>query len=219
MQDALPRLYYFPGNANLAPHIVLEEIGVPYALELVDRKNDAQKSAAYLALNPNGAIPALVDGDLVLYESAAICLYLADKHPEASLVPALRTSERAHCYKWLVWCTNTMQAMLMHYFYPERMVDSGDAASAKQVNRTAETRVGGMLDQLDAQLASHGGDWMLRSGYSVVDPFAFMLCRWTRGFQRPGRSLPHLGPYLQRMLARPAVQRMFAAEKLSPPFV
>jgi len=219
MQDALPRLYYFPGNANLAPHIVLEEIGVPYALELVDRKNDAQKSAAYLALNPNGAIPALVDGDLVLYESAAICLYLADKHPEASLVPALRTPERAHCYKWLMWCTNTMQATLMHYFYPERMVDSGDAASAKQVSRTAETRVGGMLDQLDAQLASHGGDWMLRSGYSVVDPFAFMLCRWTRGFQRPGRSLPHLGPYLQRMLARPAVQRMFAAEKLSPPFV
>lgn len=219
MDRPAPLLHYYPGNANIAPHIVLEEIGAPYALELVDRKADAHKSAAYLALNPNGAIPVLVDGDLVLYEAAAICLYLADKHPEASLVPALRTSERAHCYKWLMWCTNTLQAMLMHYFYPERMVDDGDAAAAKQVSSRAEARIGPMLDQLDAQLAWHGGPWMLASGYSVVDPYAFMLCRWTRGFPRPARSLPHLGPYLARMLERPAVSRMLAAEKLSPPFV
>jgi glutathione S-transferase len=46
-----------------------------------------------------------------------------------------------------------------------------------------------------------------------------MLCRWTRGFARPARSLPHLGPYLQRVLARPAVQRAFATEKLAPPLV
>jgi glutathione S-transferase len=219
MPAAVPRLYYFPGNANIAPHIVLEEIGAPFALELVDRKSDAHKSAAYLALNPNGSIPVLVDGDVVLYEAAAICLYLADKHPEANLVPPLRTPERAHCYKWLMWCTNTMQAMLIHYFYPDRIVDEGDAAAARQVEARAQARVGAMLDQLDAQLASHGGPWMLASGYSVVDPYAFMLCRWTRGFPRPARSLPRLGPYLARMLERPAVQRMFAAENLAPPFV
>ena len=161
----------------------------------------------------------LVDGDLVLYESAAICLYLADKHPEAALAPALGTPARAQCYKWLFWCTNTLQAMLMHYFYPERMVDDGDDAASKQVHRRAEARIGPMLDQLDAQVASHGGEWMLASGYSVVDPFAFMLCRWTRGFSRPARSLPHLGPYLARMLGRPAVQRMLATEKLAPPLI
>jgi glutathione S-transferase len=219
MQNTTPRLYYHPGNANIAPHVVLEEIGAPFALELVDRKSDAHKSPAYLALNPNGAIPVLVDGDLVLYESAAICLYLADKHPAAALVPALATPERAHCYKWLFWCTNTLQAMLMHYFYPERMVDEGDDATAKQVSRQAEARVAPMLDQLDAQVASHGGPWMLASGYSVVDPFTLMLCRWTRHHARPARSLTHLGPYLRRMLERPAVQRMFASEKLAPPLV
>jgi glutathione S-transferase len=219
MPGATPLLYYSPGNANIAPHIVLEEIGAPFSLELVDRKADAHKSAAYLALNPNGTIPAFVDGDLVLFESAAICLYLADKHPEASLVPPLRTDERAHCYKWLIWGTNTLQAMLMHYFYPERMVDDGDADAAKQVSRRAEARIAPMLDLLDAQVASRGGEWMLGSGYSVVDPFMFMLCRWTRGFARPARSLAHLGPYLQRMLDRPAVQRMLATEKLPQPFV
>jgi glutathione S-transferase len=52
-----------------------------------------------------------------------------------------------------------------------------------------------------------------------VDPYALMLCRWTRNFARPARSLPNLGPYLQRVLARPAVRRAFATEKLQPPLV
>jgi len=213
------QLYYHPGNASLAPHMLLEEIGAPFELVFVDRANAAHKSPAYLKLNPNGQIPVLVDGDFVLYESAAICLHLADQFPGARLVPPLQTVERAHCYQWLFWCTNTLQAMLMHYFYGERLVDEGDAEAAAQVKKHAETRVSAMLELLDRQLASHGGDWLLGSNFSVVDPYVLMVCRWTRNFSRPARSLPHIGPYLRRMLARPAVQRAFATEKLSMPFV
>ena len=212
-------LYYFPGNASLAVHILLEELGVPFELKLVDRANAAHKSPEYLKLNPNGQIPVLVDGDLVLYETVAICMHLTDTHPDAGLAPPLATSDRAHYYKWFVWCTNTLQAMLMHYFYGGRMVDDGDGAAAAQVKAHAETRIGGMLDQLDAQLASHGREWLLGASYAAVDPFAMLLCRSTRGFARPARSLPHLGPYLQRVLARPAVQRAFATENLQPPLV
>jgi glutathione S-transferase len=213
------KLYYHPGNASLIAHILLEELGVPFELVLVDRANAAHRAPDYLKLNPNGQIPVLVDGDLVLYETAAICLHLADTHPEAHFVPPLRSAERARFYQWLVWCSNTPQAMLMHYFYSERMVSEGDAAAAAQVEARAEARVGGMLDILDAQLASHGADWLLGADYSAVDPYALVLCRWTRNFARPARSLPHLGPYLQRMLARPAVQRAFATEKLKLPLV
>jgi glutathione S-transferase len=213
------QLYYYPGNANLTPHMLLEELGVPFELKLVDRANAAHKSPDYLKLNPNGRIPVLVDGDLVLYETAAICLHLADTHPDAHLAPPLRTAERAHFYKWLVWCTNTLQAMLLHYFYGDRLVDEGNTAAAVQVKSHAEASIGGMLDQLDAQLASHGQDWLLGATFSAVDPYVLMLCRWTRGFSRPARTLPHLGPYLQRVLARPAVQRAFATEKLQPPLV
>lgn len=88
-------LYYYPGNASLTPHMLLEELGVPFELKRVDRANAAHKSPDYLKLNPNGQIPVLVDGDLVLYETAAICLHLADTHPEARLVPPLATAERA----------------------------------------------------------------------------------------------------------------------------
>ena len=210
-------LHYYPGNASMTPHVLLEEIGVRYRLAYVDRNVQAHKSADYLRLNPNGLIPVLVDGDLVLYETAAICLHLADTHPHAALVPPLGSAERAHVYKWLTWLSNTLQATLMLYFYPERWADDGTAAA--QVKAHAEAAVGRMLDQLEAQVASHGGPWLLGADYRVVDPYALMLCRWTRGFGRPARSLPHLGRYLTRVLERPAVKRVFEQEGLTAPLV
>ena len=66
----------------------------------------------------------LVDGDLVLYETAAICLHLVDTHAHAGLAPPLGTPARALFYQWLVWLTNTLQATLIVYFYPERWADT-----------------------------------------------------------------------------------------------
>ena len=213
------QLHYFPGNASLITHILLEEMGLPFELKLVDRAKSAQKSPDYLKLNPNGLIPVLVDGDLVLYETAAICLHLADTHPQAGLAPAPGTAERAHFYKWLMWCTNTMQAELTRYFYPHRWMNEGNTAGAAELKAHAEAKVGEMLDQIEARFAAHGGDWFSGARFSLLDPYVLVLCRWTRAFARPARSLPRLGPYLQRMLARPAVRKALATEKLEPPFV
>ena len=214
------QLHYYPGTAAMTPHILLEEIGAPFELVLVDRMADAHKAPAYLKLNPNGLIPVLVDGDLVLYETAAICLYLCDKFPQAQLAPAVGTVERAHFYKWLAWLTNSLQASLIVYFYPERWVNEGNASGAAEVKAQAQRKVGTLLDQLDAELARHGGPWLLGANYSALDPYAMMLGRWTRGFSSaPARTWPHLGLYLQRVLARPAVQRVFATEQLAQPWV
>jgi glutathione S-transferase len=221
----MPTLHYYPGNASLIVHIVLEEIGAPFQLEYVDRTQAAHKSKAYLALNPNGLIPVLVDDDsksadgepLVLYETAAICLHLADAHVAAGLLPPFGTRERANAYKWVAWLSNTLHPAMPIYFYPERWAD--DDAGAAAIRAKAEAKIGTMLDQLDAELARHGQAWLLGERYGVADAYAFVLCRWTRGFARPARSLPHLRPWLERMLARPAVQRGFATEQLAPPFV
>jgi len=210
------QLHYFPGNASLIPHLLLEELGAPFQLQLVDRTRQAHKSPEYLQLNPNGLIPVLVDGELVLYETAAICLHLLDTHRQAGLAPAIGSAGRARFYKWLAWLTNTLQAALIIYFYPERWAD--DAAAIAQVKAHAESKVGAMLDQLDAELA-RGGPWLLGADFTAVDLYALVLCRWTRGFGRPARSLPQLGPYLQRVLARPAVQRAFATEGIGAPLV
>jgi len=213
-------LHYYPGNASFTPHVLLHEIGTRFELKLVDRAHGAHQQPDYLKLNPNGQIPVLIDGDLVLYETAAICLYLVDKFPASALAPPVGSIERAQFYKWLVWLSNSPQALLKHYFYPDRMLDEGNTAGVAQLKAHAQAQVGGMLQQIDTQLAAHGGPWLLGTDYSAVDPYAFMLCRWTRGFDtRPAREHPHIAPYLQRLLQRPAVQRAFQAEGLNPPWV
>lgn len=212
-------LHYYPSTAAMIPHIVLEELGVPYERVLVDRPGNEHKQPAYLKLNPNGLIPVLTDGDFVLYETAAIVLHLCDTHPQAKLAPALGTPERAQFYKWLAWCTNTLQATLITYFYPERWVKEGNAQGAAEVKAIAQQKVLGLVEQLDALLAQNGGPWILGRDYSALDAYVFTLCRWTRNFDgRKARDLPQLGPYLQRVAQRPAVQRVFATEKLSAPF-
>ena len=214
------QLHFAPSSAAMVPHILLEEIGLPYERVLVDKQNGGHKTPAYLALNPNGLIPVLVDGDLVLYETAAICLHLSDTHPQAALMPPMDTRDRAHAYKWLMWLTNTLQATLIVYFYPERWADSGHTEVAAEVQRNAQARVGPMLDQLDAELERRGGPWFMGEQFTLLDAYVFTLCRWTRNFpSAPARDRKHLGPYLQRMLARPSVQRVLANEGLAPPYV
>lgn len=210
------KLYYYPGNANLAPHMVLEEIGAEYELALVDRNQNAQMSPEYLQLNPTGRIPTLIDGTIALYETAAICLHLCDRHPEAGLAPTLGTAERAEFYKWLIYLTNTLQAELITYFYPDRLTD--DERASLRVKAHAEARIGGMLDLIEATFARHGEAWLLGVRYSAVDPFLLMLCRWTRMMRNPAKNRPCLGRYLEAVTARPAVQRAFAAEGLEAPF-
>jgi glutathione S-transferase len=102
------QLHYHPGNASFAPHVLLHEIGAPFELKLVQRMQGEHKQPEYLKLNPNGQIPVVVDGELVLYEAAAICMHLADTHPGAALAPPLGTRERAHFYKWMAWLGSTL---------------------------------------------------------------------------------------------------------------
>ena len=213
------KLHWYPSTAAMVPHILLEELGVPYERVLVDRSQNRHKAPEYLKLNPNGLIPVLTDGDLVLYETAAIVLHLCDTHPRGGLAPALATPQRAEFYKWLVWSTNTLQATLLVYFYPERWVKEGNAEGAAEVKAQAQAKIGGMLDQLDALVERNGGPWLLGRDFSALDAYVFTLCRWTRNFSGgKARDRAHLGPYLQRVSERAAVQRVFANEGLSAPF-
>jgi glutathione S-transferase len=213
------RLHYDPGTAAMIPHIVLEELGVPYERVLVQRAQQQHKAPAFLRLNPNGLLPVLTDGDLVLYESAAIVLHLCDTHPQARLAPPLGTPERGEFYKWLMWLGNTLQPALIVYFYPERWAKEGNAEGVAEVKGKAQEKVVSLLEQLDALVARNGGPWLLGAQFSALDGYAFTLCRWTRNFTfGKARERVHLGPYLQRMGERPAVQRVFAAEGLSAPW-
>ena len=214
------QLYYSPGTACLAPHFLMEELGLPYELVLVDTTKKEHQQPAYLKLNPNGKIPLLIDGDLHLTESAAICMYLADQyadqHKATGFLPAIGTPARAQLYQWMMYLSNTLQAELLSYFYPDRL--SEDEACAAQVKTKAEQRVAQMLGYVDDSLAKSKGAYLLGEQLSIADLFLFMLCRWSRGMQKPARAYPHLAPYLQALLERPSIVKAFKTEGVEVPF-
>ncbi|MEM7442150.1 MAG: glutathione S-transferase family protein [Pseudomonadota bacterium] len=212
-------LFYFPGNANIAPHIALEEVGASYELTLVDRKQGKQHDASYLALNPNARVPTLIDhslDDLVIFESAAICLHLNDRHPEAGLLPPAGSPERATAYQWLIWLTNTMQAELLIYHYSHRHVT--DEAAADAVREKANERLDGQMKLVSDALEKTGA-YLAGDNYSIADAYLTMLCRWGGPLPKPPRSYPAINRLIDTVLARPAVDRAYASEGVKLPYV
>jgi glutathione S-transferase len=208
-------LYYYPDNASQFPHMLLRELGCPFALKLVDRKHNAQNSAAYLKLNPNGKIPVLVDGDEAIFETAAIGLYLADRFPQSGLAPRPDEPQRAAYLRWMVFLSSTPQAEFRAWFYPHEFVD--DVSLAGHVKAAAGARLVAIFGRIAAQLGD--GPWLLGQRFSAADLYLLMLIRWGGGLPRPARDFGALAAHAARVLARPAVQATFAAEAHAAPFV
>ncbi len=192
----------------MAPHATLAEIGVPYELIRVERDADGKPSAEYLALNPWGKIPTLEDGDLVLTESAAICLHLADTFADARLAPSVGSPERAELYRWLLWLSNTVQMTQMRHFYPDRYGTAG-------VKEAADAELSGHYDHVDAHLA--GREWLVGDDRTVADFFLFMLTRWGRFLEPAAWERPNLRAHWLRALALPGVSRMLEEQGLELP--
>jgi glutathione S-transferase len=201
-----------PGSAAMAPHAALEEAGLEYELVRV-RREDGVASSEYLAVNPLGRVPALVDGDLILWESAAVCIHIADRYAEAQLLPAFGSDERAVAIRWLVYLTNTVQATFMHYAYPARLVGDDPALSAGVVagaGRTLDTA----FDHIDVTLGA--GPFLLGDTFTVADLYLHMVTRFARRLPRKAWSLPNLGAHYARVSERPAVGRMFEQQGIVP---
>ena len=207
------QLHYFPANASAAPHMVLEEIGVSYDLVLVDRARNAQKSKEYLKINPNGRIPTLVDGKLIVSEAAAIILHLVDQHADAGLAPQVGTRERATFYQWLTFLTNSLQEELMIWQYPDRLAGS-DALAIEVVKRGAEARASSFLDVVEDHLLVNG-PLFLGNKLSAADLYLVMLSRWAPPMARPPRSRPNIAKLLDKVTALPAVRRAYAQEGIT----
>jgi glutathione S-transferase len=213
MKVSMYQLHYYPANANAAPHMLLEEIGVNYDLVLVDRTNNAQKSREYLEINPNGRIPTLVDGKLFVSEAAAIVLHLVDQHADAGLAPEVGTPERAKFYQWLTFLTNSLQEELMIWQYPDRLAGT-DASAAEIVKRGAEARASTFLDVIEDHLGAKG-PLFLGNRLSAIDFYLVMLSRWARPMARPPRSRPNIAKLLDRVTALPSVRRAYEREGIT----
>jgi glutathione S-transferase len=202
------QLFYYPRNASWAPHLVLEEMAANYELVLVDRKLNAQKSETYMRLNPTGRIPTLIHNDSVIFESAAICLYLCEQNPQSNLIPHADDPLRSTFYQWLFYLNSTLQSELMVYLYPSK--HTTDLGSSGAISEAQEQRVTKMFALLDTEL--HGKNYLVGNRLTVCDYFLFMLSHWASGFKNPPLSFSNLARYLRMLAKRQVVRRVCSVE-------
>ncbi|MHC5830283.1 MAG: glutathione S-transferase family protein, partial [Nostoc sp.] len=109
------KLYYIPTTRAVRPRWLLEEMGIAY--DLVRVNMTMTKQSEYKELHPHGKVPVLVDGEVTIFESAAICTYLADKYIEMGFAPPLDSSERADYQQWLFYAAVTLEPPVEHYMF------------------------------------------------------------------------------------------------------
>jgi glutathione S-transferase len=209
------KLYYSPGACSLAPHIALEETGASFEPVRVDFAATEQRSPAYLAINPKGRVPALVDGDLVVTENPAILRYIARNHPHAALWPDDPRAD-ARCAEWLAWSSSTVHVAYAHVRRAERYATS-DAAKAEVV-AAGHQSVRALWEEIEGKIGA--GPWVLGERYSVVDAYVTVFWGWGRnpvlGYDMAA-DFPNWTAQARRMAERPAVQRVFAREGIALP--
>ena len=211
------RLFYSNGACSLAPHIVLEETGIPFEPVCVDMASGQQRSPEFLRINPKGRVPALAVDDWVLTENPAILQFIARSHPDSGLWPET-LPEQARVAEWLAWIASTVHVAYAHVRRAERYADSEPAL--------AEVRAKGLLTcrdlwrAIDTRLGE--GPWATGERYSVADAYLLVFWTWGRGSVLQfdmARDVPHWTAHALRMAERPAVQRAFRREGLTLPGV
>jgi GSH-dependent disulfide-bond oxidoreductase len=197
------------------PLIMLEELGVPHTLHAVDIGSNVQKSPAFLALNPNGRIPALVDdeaGGVTVFESGAILIYLAEKfgrflpsagsEMERTSERSKRGQDRADVMSWLMWQmagVGPMFGQAYHFVNAKRDDNYGAERYSKEAHR--------LLTVLESRLANH--DFMAAE-YSIADMATLPWIRIVGGLGLSLENFPGIARWVQRLEARPAVARALA---------
>ena len=210
------RLHYAPDNASLAVRLALEELGQPYDAALVDRARAAQKSPAYLALNPAGLIPVLETPAGAIFETAAILLWLADRH--GALAPAPDAPERGDLLKWLFFASNTLHAGLRMLFHPAPFVGE-DVAAAQALRDRMGAALAGHWGHVEAAAAARPA-WLGAGAPSALDLYLAPLLRWSALYPEGGTGwfrlddYPHLGAMAAGLETRPSVAAAVAAEGL-----
>ena len=188
-------------SGAFAVESALAEAGVKYEFHLVSLEKNEQKSPAFLALNPSGKMPALKlpSGEIVT-ESAAILLTIADRFPQAGLIPPHATFARAEAYRWIAFMASEIYPMVEIVDYPDRFAPAGAEAEALKARAIARIRERMLL--VEAAIA---GPWLLAHEFCAADIYAAMFSRWSVGKDWRGKHLPKLNALVEKLAARPRI--------------
>ncbi len=199
-------LYWRERSGSFGPHAVLAELALPVDEIHVNSKAGANRTAEYLALNPDGRIPVLrlPDGQ-VMTESAAIALHLAESHPEAGLVPLPGDPDRVRFLRWLFYSVPNIYEPDLRASYPARYCsDPGEAEGVKRAGLRA-------LDANWTILAAALGEgpFLLGQRYSVADPYLAMMAAWHPAPRALMARLPALARLVEAVRTRPRLNALW----------
>jgi glutathione S-transferase len=200
------KLYYSPGACSLAPHIVLNEAGLPFTLVKADLKTHtlAADGSDYYPVTSKGQVPLLeLDGGERLTEGPVITQYIADQVPAKNLAPANGTMARYRLQEWLNFITSELHKGVGGLFNPA-MPEEGKAV--------LRTKALSKLEWIDRQL--EGKQYLMGDAFSIADAYLFTVTNWTAHTGIDISKLKNLGAFQARMAARPAVQAAMKAEGL-----
>lgn len=197
------RLHLAPGGSSFSCHVALEESGLPFEIAMV-KYEEHSSWATVEKLNPQGAIPVLeLDGQKVLTQSLAIMLYVAEKAPQAALLPPVASFERAQALQWLAWSATDLGKAISPLFY-----DSTPA----EVREKASNEVKALLTLVDSHLG--GRQYVAGDSFTLADAHLFAVYGWVKWVELPTDSYQNLNAYCARLFERPAFQRVMKREGL-----
>jgi glutathione S-transferase len=199
-------LYYFPQTRATRPRWLLEELGVPYELKRVNLAAGEHKKPEYLKINPNGAVPALVDDGLALFESAAICQYLADKFPEKKMAPPVGTPARGLYYQWMHYAMAGLEPPALAIFLHTRMRPEADRIP--RVVEEAKPQMTAAISVVERALGSR--PFLLGDDFTAADVMVGSVLGWAAALRLVGDEFPTTKAYVNRLRERPAFKRAAA---------
>lgn len=201
----MPNLYHAAGTRADRIIFILEELGVDWQLITLDLASGANKAPDYLRVHPHGWVPALQDGEVTVFETAAICLYLADRYPAARLAPPLNSHQRAAYYQWIVYSVATLEPVIaevyMEMLRPEAERDTAVLASARERFGTSGSVLADAIES----------DYLLPGGFSAADVMIGHMLIWAEALGLLAHQ-PKLSDYAARIRARPAFNRISQGE-------
>jgi glutathione S-transferase len=199
------KLYFAPRTRATRARWLLEELGVPYELVKLDLSRQENSTPAYLAVHPLGEVPALVDGDVTLLESLAICLYLADRFPEKHLAPVMGSAQRGPYYQWMVFAEVCLEPVVMEFYRHARLSEEKKAhAHSDEELARHRTRLEAVLDVIKVGLG--GREVLVGEAFTAADVVMASILHLAHTLKLLDGQ-PRLVEYVKRHTQRPAVRK------------
>ncbi|WP_175721568.1 glutathione S-transferase family protein [Burkholderia anthina] len=199
-QDRHLTLYHSPRSRSAGARMLLEELGADYAVHAFDLATGKHHDPDYLAVNPLGKVPALRHGDAIVTEQAAVYLYAAELYPEAGLSPAPGDALRGPYLRWMIFYGSCFEPALV-----DRSMNRPPAAYSTSPYGDFDT----VVNAIATQLAN--GPYLLGERFTAADVLWASALNWTTMFKLVPET-PLIRAYIDRVLARPAIQRAQAAD-------